>query len=775
MSDIKSILNINESVELECKQAQGKDGNGELPHDFWPTYSAMANAYGGKVLLGVKERNEKFIVVGITNLEKIKKDLFNTLNNKSKVSHNILNDSCVYVKEIDGKNIIVIEIPQATIKQRPIYINGNPMVGTYIRQHEGDRRCSDSDIKNMLAEQGSDTLDGKIHHNFNVDDLDKKTLQAYRISFSRIKPHHPWLEYDDLNLMKALNGWKKDRKTGEEGLTTAGLLMFGSWSSIQEAIPNYFIEYQEQDDSTNRWVDRIVPDGTWSGNLFDFYRKVYVKLIEDLKVPFSLDKDGYRTEDSPIHEALREALVNTLVHSNYNDQTPIKIIKKHGLFYFRNPGIIRIPLETAKIGGLSDCRNKYLHQMFLMAGLGERAGSGLPKIYSGWKSQHWSEPQLKENRDENITTLELLTENMIPQDIFDEIKLLCSDKFKKLNEIDVFILSEAIKTKIISHDLIKKNTIADSRKITLSLAKLVKNGFLISDGVQKYKRYYLSTYTPITPNNKKGIERLKTFVNIPKSVITDKEMALEITNESDEKTFNDGKPVPIEILCDILINDLFLERFIKIVNETLTAHLKQLEEAKIKFIEDKKYNSNDNMDNDIDVKINDIESQIEEINSDTIISDFITFITNENGEIKTFFDVIMNKRFQYDIPDPTKEIKTYGEAKELEKKLRWAELMEISKPIREGSKRKVTKNEIVRMILIISARSFLTVRNFSELLGRNPKSLRRDYLVPLVKDEVLILAYPTTPTHQHQGYRLNNKILIQLPLIIQPDINNDNK
>lgn len=36
-------------------------------------------------------------------------------------------------------------------------------------------------------------------------------------------------------------------------------------------------------------------------------------------------------------------------------------------------------------GGESDCRNRTLHQLFLMLGLGERAGSGLFKIRAAWE------------------------------------------------------------------------------------------------------------------------------------------------------------------------------------------------------------------------------------------------------------------------------------------------------------------------------------------------------------------------------------------------------
>ena len=44
LSDIAALY---ESVDLECKAAQGRDGAGELPLSFWETYSAMANAEGG--------------------------------------------------------------------------------------------------------------------------------------------------------------------------------------------------------------------------------------------------------------------------------------------------------------------------------------------------------------------------------------------------------------------------------------------------------------------------------------------------------------------------------------------------------------------------------------------------------------------------------------------------------------------------------------------------------------------------------------------------------
>lgn len=241
-------------------------------------------------------------------------------------------------------------------------------------------------MRRMFAEQVEDSRDSRILPGFGLDDLDSASLQAYRNMFVLQKPDHPWNAPDDQGFLRLIGGWRKDRHTGKQGLTLAGLLMFGQWQSISEAAPLYFLDYQEQDDrpsNDTRWLDRVVPDGTWSGNLFDFFRKVSRKLVADLKVPFML-KDGFRQDDTPLHQALREALVNTLVHADYSDRASVRVIKRPSGFEFRNPGLLRVPAKAALQGGESDCRNRTLQQMFLMINLGERAGSGLPKIRQAW-------------------------------------------------------------------------------------------------------------------------------------------------------------------------------------------------------------------------------------------------------------------------------------------------------------------------------------------------------------------------------------------------------
>lgn len=181
--------------------------------------------------------------------------------------------------------------------------------------------------------------------------------------------------------MRQIGGWRKDRETGESGLTVAGLLMFGRFTAIQEELPNYMLDYQERPEgrTEKRWIDRMTLDGKWSGNLYDFYRKVYLKLTGDLKVPFQLEK-GERKDETPVHEALREALANVLVHADYSDRASVLVVKRPDMFGFRNPGLMRIPVEVALQGGEPDCRNRTLHKMFRFVGVGEQAGTGIPKI-----------------------------------------------------------------------------------------------------------------------------------------------------------------------------------------------------------------------------------------------------------------------------------------------------------------------------------------------------------------------------------------------------------
>lgn len=473
---------LRESIDLECKLAAGREGYGALPEDFWPTYSAFANTNGGVVLLGVREKKGQFFLEGIANSAKVRKELFDNLNNRQKVSFNLLSDADVREVELEGRTLLLVEIPRANRKQRPVHLTPNPFGHTYRRLNEGDRHVADEDVKRMLAEQVEDSRDDRILKGYHLDDLCSETLRAYRQVFANRDPAHPWNALDDHEFLRQIGGWRRDRETDTAGLTLAGLLMFGWMSTIQEALPNYMLDYQERPEARTelRWVDRVTLDGKWSGNLYDFYRKVYLKLTADLKVPFKLEK-GERQDETPVHVALREALANVLVHADYSDRASVLVVKRPDMFGFRNPGLMRVPPEVAIRGGEHDCRNRTLHKMFRFVGVGEQAGSGIPKIYAGWKDQHWRPPALFERSEPyNQTLLELRMVDLWPEDVLQALRLQFGPEFEQLSHDERLTLAAAASERTISHGRIMEMTGLHSVEASRLLQALVRGGYLES-------------------------------------------------------------------------------------------------------------------------------------------------------------------------------------------------------------------------------------------------------------------------------------------------------
>jgi len=491
----EDLLALKESFEVEFKKAAGKDKKGKLPNDLLETYSAMANTNGGNIFLGVEEKGENINLIGVKNPENVIKELFDMLNNPQKISLNILKNEDVEILNIERKIIIWIKIPRATRKQKPIYKGQNPFTGTYIRQGEGDYKCKEECVKRFLAEQIEDSRDSEVLKNFDFNDIELSTFYAYRNIFKSHKPDHPFNALNDLEFLRSIGGYGKNRETGDVGLTKAGLLMFGKQDAIEEVFPYYMVDYQERPRAVTerRWVDRIYPDGTWSGNIFDFYRKVIVKLYENLKVPFSL-KEAQRQEDTPLHQAIREALINALVHADYSERLSVLVVKRPDMFGFRNPGLMRIPFEIAIKGGESDCRNRKLQKMFMLIGYAEKAGSGIPKIFQSWSKYNWTKPLLYEKNEHHPQTLlELRTINLLDERTINRLKSVFKDKFNELNEQEITILATAHIEEEINHKRILEILDMHPSDVSNILKKLTESGFLQKNGVGKGSTYRLVT------------------------------------------------------------------------------------------------------------------------------------------------------------------------------------------------------------------------------------------------------------------------------------------
>lgn len=333
--DIKDLLLYGEGIRLECKECRGG-----MPKSVWETYSSFSNTYGGIMLLGVHEDKEeadtakRFTIVGVADASKIIGDFWNTINGE-KTNINTLLDENVYTVNVDGKDVVVIEIPQADYRQRPVYINGNPVKGTYRRTYEGDFHCTEAEVQAMYRDANEQGCDGLFLEDYTMADIDTASLHAYRNEFAVRNQVHPFNQLDDKDFLKSLGGYTVNRKQKQEGLTLAGLLMFGKGQSIKERFDNIRVDYLDRSHlgEGQRWRDRLTYDGTWENNLYNFFHRVVNKLSSDIPKPFSL-KGLVRDDDSPIFRAIREAMTNMIIHADYMITGVLRVEKRDNMVYF---------------------------------------------------------------------------------------------------------------------------------------------------------------------------------------------------------------------------------------------------------------------------------------------------------------------------------------------------------------------------------------------------------------------------------------------------------
>lgn len=404
--DFNTLQGYRENCTIEAKKAQGG-----LPASLWETYSAFANTDGGTVLLGVEELDDHSLkVIGLKDAVKMEKDFWNKVNNRQTISVNLLTNKMVRIESVDGKDILVIEVPRAERTMKPVYKGQEPKNGTYRRNGEGDYFCSLEEVSAMYRDAALSSMDKKVLKEMDFSVFCQESINSYRQVFNGFHPTHVWRDLEDEVFLRRLGaiGVADD---GTLHPTSAGLLMFGYEYEITREFPQYFLDYQENRQMGNtRWTDRIVSSsGDWSGNVYDFIYKVTPKLCADLKIPFVLQGIN-RVDDTPLHKLLREAVTNCCAHADFYGRRGLVIHKGKNTFSFSNPGCLRVSKNEAIGGGISDPRNDTILKMLSLINYGERAGSGMNGIFMVWEKVYGCKPLFEEQIgvDRMILTLDTL-------------------------------------------------------------------------------------------------------------------------------------------------------------------------------------------------------------------------------------------------------------------------------------------------------------------------------------------------------------------------------
>jgi len=247
----------------------------------------------------------------------------------------------------------------------------------------------------MVRDQTRKTIDGNAILEMNVEDFNQQTVNAYHLLLETKRPEHVFLNLSKEEFLVRIGAARRT----DEGMycpTRAGLLMFGEEYQILYEYPLYFLDFREHLDPNVRWTDRIQSQsGDWSGNLFDFFSRVSAKLVLDLKKPFQLE-NMIRIDETPVHNAVREALVNCLVNADFYEPRGVVIDKYLDKIIMKNPGTVIVGKQQMLRGGESEPRNSFIMKMFNLIGYGERAGSGVPDVFSVWDKAGYEEPEIEE-------------------------------------------------------------------------------------------------------------------------------------------------------------------------------------------------------------------------------------------------------------------------------------------------------------------------------------------------------------------------------------------
>jgi len=361
--------------DIEWDNFEVKKAENKLPQNCWDTVSAFANTSGGWLVLGVSQLGKKFEITGVSDMEKLEQNLGNTLRSKNKF--NVVINPTFSKFDIDGKKVLACFIPSSDIK--PVYYNS--LANTFIRTGSGDQRATEFEINALFRDQTFGTMSEKTVEGTSVESLNKSSYNRFR---EYLKWRNPDLRYNQMS-DEEFNRRLKIVKDGK--LTYGGLLFLGKNEEITDTFSDFRIDYFEipgtsYSDAAVRYTYRIDEQE----NLWEYYFVLFQRLKIYANNPLTIGEMGIGQEDTKEIDALREALVNLLIHSDYFSIMKPRIRVFTNRIEFENPGCLPLPVEQLMKIDESLPRNPVLAKFFRVAKLCESGGYGFDKMLE-WKKQ----------------------------------------------------------------------------------------------------------------------------------------------------------------------------------------------------------------------------------------------------------------------------------------------------------------------------------------------------------------------------------------------------
>ncbi len=271
------------------------------------------------------------------------------------------------VKEVilEGKSCVHVEFEGENV---PYFAYGR----AFVRVGDEDRQISAKELERLLIQKNKEKLrwDSAICENATLNDIDEGTIKKFVELTKQSKRLRIEKESKEIILqkLKLMSGQK---------ITNAGILLFGKHP------PQFFDNILIRCGRFKGVVkEDFIDMKDFDGNLFQNLEKSIAFLQEHLRLQATIK--GLRREEKweiPL-EALREAIINALIHRNYEEQGFVYIKVYDEQIVIANPGKLPEDLTIADLykEHESKLRNPLLAQAFYYAGFIDIWGRGILNI-----------------------------------------------------------------------------------------------------------------------------------------------------------------------------------------------------------------------------------------------------------------------------------------------------------------------------------------------------------------------------------------------------------
>ena len=300
-------------------------------------------------------------------VEQLKKDFVTSLNN-----HIIINPT-FYLSiegiEIDGKVILYINIPESSQVHR---CKGK----IFDRNEDGDFDITNNTnlVSELYMRKQSSYTENKIFPFAEIEELEAELFIKVRKLARNQKANHPWISMDDIEILKSAGLYLRDPNTGKQGITLGGILIFGKEELIQAALPHHKTDAILRRENLDRYDDR----DDIRVNLLRSYERLLQFVAKHLNDKFYLEgKQRVNLRD----KIYREAISNLLIHREFSNPFPAKLIIERNRVYIENGnkphgnGIID-PEDFSPYP-----KNPKIAKFFKEIGWVDELGSGVRNIY----------------------------------------------------------------------------------------------------------------------------------------------------------------------------------------------------------------------------------------------------------------------------------------------------------------------------------------------------------------------------------------------------------